>query len=319
MKNKKLFYLIGGIILLLIIAITTVIIIVNKNSNITLKNNDDVQNNKDDSEPKSLLEAVLKNNKKTLEEAGYKKFVGGEVLNENTSFVEYAFISNNSIYIFDPQKLKSGELSYKKVYDIQSDIKVMNIRPSLGADISFVDYTDTAYELRDDNIDNVGPYDYSLFENATYKLGKMYGESLSMIYQKQKLDYDFISNYFYIKDNILYTYGAGVDYKIDKISGNYEGEKLIRIYNERILKTDKGFYEIIKYYGENYKGTYTATMKIDLLSKYYDDVLTFTYEYVILKDYTMIPINDVMPNRPQKYQYNYYWGTLNEPPESFVE
>ena len=26
---------------------------------------------------------------------------------------------------------------------------------------------------------------------------------------------------------------------LDKVSGNYEGEKVIRIYNERILKTDK--------------------------------------------------------------------------------
>ena len=33
------------------------------------------------------------------QENDYKKFVGGEVLNENTNFLEYAFISNNKAYI----------------------------------------------------------------------------------------------------------------------------------------------------------------------------------------------------------------------------
>lgn len=59
-------------------------------------------------------------------------------------------------------------------------------------------------------------------------------------------------------------------------------------------------------------------MKIDLLTKYYDEVLTFTYEYVILKDYTLIPINDCL-NRPQKYQTDHYRGTLNEKPSIFIE
>ena len=59
-------------------------------------------------------------------------------------------------------------------------------------------------------------------------------------------------------------------------------------------------------------------MKMDLLTKYYDEVLTFTYEYVILKDYTLIPINDCL-NRQQKYQANYYRSTLNEKPSSFIE
>ena len=64
---------------------------------------------------------------------------------------------------------------------------------------------------------------------------------------------------------------------------------------------------------------YTTTMKIDLLTKYYDDVLTFTYDYVILKDYTLIPINDVMTNRSQKYLNGFYLGRLDEKPVEFVE
>lgn len=63
-------------------------------------------------------------------------------------------------------------------------------------------------------------------------------------------------------------------------------------------------------------------MKINLLSKYYDDVLTFTYEYVILKDYTLIPINDVMENRIREYQYNSFisgFNSMEEVPTIFEE
>ena len=63
-------------------------------------------------------------------------------------------------------------------------------------------------------------------------------------------------------------------------------------------------------------------MKIKLLTKYYNDVLTFTYKYVILKDYTLIPINDVMINRANDYQYNEFIGSFNsikEVPKVFEE
>lgn len=60
-------------------------------------------------------------------------------------------------------------------------------------------------------------------------------------------------------------------------------------------------------------------MKINLLSKYYDEVLTFTYEYVILKDYTLIPINDIFVSRPKEYQTYYYVDRFDEKPELFDE
>lgn len=63
-------------------------------------------------------------------------------------------------------------------------------------------------------------------------------------------------------------------------------------------------------------------MKIKLLTKYYNDVLTFTYKYVILKDYTLIPINDVMINRANDYQYNEFISSFNsikEVPKVFEE
>lgn len=308
--------LIKSIALVLIVAIP-VIILLSKNVKTTQK--------EENKKAKSLLSAVLKKNNQTQEEVNYKKFVSGEVLNENTSFLEYAFITNNTAYIFNPAKLKTGELSYKKAYDIPNNIKVMNIVPSLGADINFIDYTDTLYSIYDNNIDNDPVDDYSMFEKATYELKTLATNNYSEKYLDKKMAYDFTANNLYVKDNILYNIipeyyhfqnKVTVPTAYEKISGNYEGEKIIRIYNERILKTDKGFYEIVDYY--NTSGKKTTTMKIDLLTKYYNEVLTFTYEYVILKDYTLIPINDCL-TRPKKYQTNYYRGTLNEKPSTFIE
>lgn len=51
----------------------------------------------------------------------------------------------------------------------------------------------------------------------------------------------------------------------------------------------------------------------------YDEVLTFTYEYVILKDYTMIPIDGVMTNRGKTYNYNSYVDRFEEVKDTFVE
>ncbi len=50
---------------------------------------------------------------------------------------------------------------------------------------------------------------------------------------------------------------------LDKVSGNYEGEKVIRIYNERILKTDKRFYELMSYFDKNLNKRFVTTVKIN--------------------------------------------------------
>ena len=223
----------------------------------------------------------------------------------------------------DYTKLDNGEFSYKKVFDVPSNIKVMNVTPDGGEDIKFYDYNDILYTLHDDNIDNKVRNSYDMFLNANYNLSDYLKWDYSTTYLGKKIDYDFMSNYAYFKDNQLYAivYGNERYPNIEKVSGNYEGENLIRIYNEKILKTDKGYYEIIKYFDSKLNKTVYTTMKIKLLSKYYDEVLTFTYKYVILKDYTIIPINDVM-DRFSDYQYSYYIGGPNyesEIPQVFEE
>ncbi len=299
MKSRKIIYVILSVIL--IIVIFAIII--------AIKNKKPELNDHTICEPKSIIEQILATNP----DKKYLKLKGGEILNENTNFSEYAFISNNSIYIFNPQKLDSGEFEYKKVYDIDKNIKVMNIRPSSGADIKFIDYNDTLYTLHDENLDNKVRDSYDMFLNADYKLNNYLKWEYSTEFLGKKTDYDFMSNYVYVKDNILYRllYNNDRYPAVDKVSGNYEGEKVIRIYNERILKTDKGFYEIMSYFDTNLNKTVTTTVRINLLTKFYDEILTFTYKYVVLKDYTLIPINDVMESRVRDYPYNYFISGFN--------
>lgn len=301
MKNNKIILI--GIILVLL---TLFAIFIPKNNMVNDK----------------LVEEASKNAKKKVTD--YKKITSNLVLNEDTCFRNYAFINNNSIYIFNPDKLDEGIFEYKKVYDIKNDIKAMNITPDYGSDIRFIDYNDMLYTLKDINSDNKIRNSYDMYLNANYELSPYLKWEYSKEFIGKKVDYDFMSNYVYVKDNILYrlNYTNNKYPTITKIDGNYEGEKVIRIYNERILKTDKAFYEIVSYFDNNLNKTITTTIKINLLTKYYNDVLTFTYKYVILKDYTLIPINDVMINRANDYQYNEFISSFNsikEVPKVFEE
>ena len=298
MKNRKNIYF----IIALVILIAVIVII-------TIKNNDLKSNNDTPSEAKSIMDVL----KEKYPDKEYKKLIGIEFLDENTLFSEYSFINNNSIYIFNPSKLDNNEFEYKKVYDIDKNIKVMNITPNSGADIKFYDYNDTIYTLHDDNIDNKLSDNYDMYLNANYNLSDYLKWEYSTEFLGKKIDYDFMSNYVYSKDNILYSknYGNEKYSTLEKVSGNYEGEEVIRIYNERILKTDRAFYEIMSYFDDSLNKRIVTTVRINMLTKYYDEVLTFTYKYVILKDYTLIPINDVMENRVRDYSYDYYLSGFN--------
>lgn len=318
MKDKKLIcYICGVTVLLLIVAILIILFSKADSKDVDSTNRDnDIKNS-------GLVKEVLKN--KNKDKNDYKKFIGGEVLSDSTNFIEYAFISNNRAYIYNPEKLKNGELSYKFVYEIPSNIVVTNIGIPHGADIYFYDSTGREYTIYDDNVDNNIEDSFDMFERATYKF-KEVDNALYSVAHNLTRDYDLRCNQFYVKDNILYeiqeeyyhfTEKRTVHATTYKVNGNYEGEKILRIYNDRILKTDKGFYEIARYSGDD--GPITTTFKIDLLSKYYDEVLTFTYEYVVLKDYTLIPIDDVMINRNKKYQTSFYVDRFEEKKNVFVE
>ena len=300
MKNKKMWF-IGGCVILIILLVVSIILINKK---------DNKNSNEDGNKGSSLVEEAASNSGKKKED--YKKFLGGEVLNQNTFFNEYTFISNNKAYIFDPSKLESGEFSYRKVLDIPDDIKIVNIGIPYGADIHFITSDDKYYLIEDTNLDNKVEAGYNMFANAKYELQKFYDSYTEKTYE-EKLDYDLIFNLHMVKDNIIYKLTIPFESFYDKkfypftktkVEGNYEGEKILNVYNDRIIRTDKAFYEVVDYY-KNGERT-TSTLKMNMLSKYYDDVLTFTYKYVVLKDYTLIPISDTFINRNKKYvEYNY--------------
>lgn len=298
MKNKKIIYVIIAFIVL--IGFVSIIIIKNRKQEL---------NDHTPPEASSIMDEL----KKKYPDKEYQKLKGGEILTEDTSFSKYSFITNNSIYIFNSQKLDNGEFVYKKVYDIDKNINVMNITPNSGADIKFYDYNDTIYTLHDDNTDNKVTDSYDMYLNANYSLSNYLKWEYSTEFLGKKIDYDFMSENAYVKDNILYSknYGNEKYPTVEKISGNYEGEKVIRIYNERIVKTDKGFYELMSYFNTNSNKKVTTTVKINMLTKYYDEILTFTYKYVLLKDYTLIPINDVMENRVRDYSYDHFLSGFN--------
>lgn len=298
MKNKKIIYVIIAFIVL--IGFVSIIIIKNRKQEL---------NDHTPPEASSIMDEL----KKKYPDKEYQKLKGGEILTEDTSFSKYSFITNNSIYIFNSQKLDNGEFVYKKVYDIDKNINVMNITPNSGADIKFYDYNDTIYTLHDDNTDNKVTDSYDMYLNANYSLSDYLKWEYSTEFLGKKIDYDFMSEYAYVKDNILYSknYGNEKYPTIEKISGNYEGEKVIKIYNERIVKTDKGFYELMSYFDTNSNKKVTTTVKINMLTKYYDEILTFTYKYVVLKDHILIPINDVMENRVRDYSYDYFLSGFN--------
>ena len=298
MNSKKIIYVVSVSIVFIII----ISIVITKNSKKEL-------NDHTPPEANSILDAL----KKKYPDKEYQKLNGGEILTEDTSFSKYSFITNNSIYIFNPQKLDNGEFVYKKVYDIENNIKVMNIAPNSGADIKFYDYNDIIYTLHDNNTDNKVTDSYDMYLNANYNLSDYLKWKYSTEFLGKKIDYDFMSQYVYVKDNILYSKNYGNDKypTTQKISGNYEGEKVIRIYNERIVKTDKGFYELMSYFDNDLNKRIITTVKINMLTRYYDEILTFTYKYVVLKDYTLIPINDVMENRVREYSDDYYLSGFN--------
>lgn len=272
----------------------------------------------------SLKEEVMHNKK--IEDDSYYKKISGEVINDGTLFSEMAFITGHETYIFDPSSLKEGNFKYKKVFGIPEEVNVLSMDIPYGADISFYSDNNKKYTFRDSNYDRDAENTYTYYDNAIYNSSDYVVKDYSDFF-KVPISYDLMGNLFYAKDNVLYKKNYGyydfikkinVADSISKIDGNYEGEKILKIYNQRIVKTDKAFYEVAEYYKDGVLST--TTLKMDLLSKYYEEVLTLTYEYVILKDYTIIPINDTLVNNHGKeYSPTFYLKKFESDLDVFEE
>ena len=103
--------------------------------------------------------------------------------------------------------------------------------------------------------------------NKSWMLLKKFYDSYTMQIYQEKLDYDLIFNLHMVKDDIIYVLTIPFDSWHDKkfypftktkVEGNYEGEKILNVYNDRIIRTDKAFYEVVDYYKDSKKTTTTC-------------------------------------------------------------
>lgn len=116
-------------------------------------------------------------------------------------------------------------------------------------------------------------------------------------------------------------------------------EKPIRLFNNNIIMTDKAFYEVVyaskplddkdneaqlapdgsvsPYFpAYSHLNCNLKLRKLDLLSKYYDDVCNICTSYVITKDYKLLPIKEVITEGYNEYMgydcYGFYWNYIDE-------
>lgn len=103
-----------------------------------------------------------------------------------------------------------------------------------------------------------------------------------------------------------------------------DGETPLRLFNNNIVMTDKGFYELVydseplderevqaqlapdgtvsPYFpAAEHKNCRLTLRKLELLSRYYDNVLNICTSHVITTDYKLLPIGEIMTEGYDKY------------------
>lgn len=161
----------------------------------------------------------------------------------------------------------------------------------------------------------------------------------------------FFDAHLVLADGVLYAYSSreirdGDLYFRDKnngfivwevdVSEMSDGETPQTVFNGNILATDKAFYKIIyadvpesltdrtarrtnsdgtpaQYLPKFGGGDRYKLKKIELLSKYYNEVATITQSYVITKDYTILPIKEIIPSENKYTEYDF--GDIEIPEE----
>lgn len=106
------------------------------------------------------------------------------------------------------------------------------------------------------------------------------------------------------------------------------GEKIVTMFNGNILVTDKAFYKIVyddvpdnltdysqkvtnsdgstaEYLPRFGGGDKYRLVKIDLLTKYYDEVLSITPSYAITKDFKALPLTEIIPAENKYASYGF--------------
>lgn len=197
--------------------------------------------------------------------------------------------TNNGPYIADESKY--GMIYFEHTYQYSSDGKSLNELTNFRSTISRFD------------------------SHLMIADGKLYA------YANRQVKDDFFDEPLYYDDK---DHGF-IIWEVN-CSGMSENEKIITMFNGNILVTDQAFYKIVyddvpdsltdysqkvtnsdgtaaEYLPKFGGGDRYRLEKIELLTKYYDEVATITQSYVITKDYKILPITEIIPAENKYSQY----------------
>lgn len=296
-----------------------------------------------DTQPETLEQELLKKRGIAFDNSDYKKFIGGEgLLDSKTLFSNRkgsiaaasavsgsVFLSGNKIYKYsckDPLEggknciavgtlpkgttediigfydWSLGDTQLLLYYAVNGGCGVYELNATTYDDPYTVDdkYADESYKFRKSR----------LCENGTETL---IDENAFVPTVKQFTD-NGIPHLLLTKDGTLYKIRGGKYYYKMDLSFLDSGEQIVRFYNDNIVMTTKAYYEVFEAidFGEGYKYDGNSVpdyrlKKIELLDKYYDEVLTISQTHLITMDYTMLPLTELTfpggKNSPVSYEY----------------
>lgn len=287
-------------------------------------------------EPVNIEQYLLKERGLNYDNSDYKKIIRGDL--DISEYSEFAYNPNNNT--------NSILLDNGKFYDV--DLKNLLINDKCIMDLNFLG-KDDILSWKYDGMENVSVYfdndnayeinlkkqsvekiDAPLY-NKIYRLddvGRLYEDTHA--FEKALKIYDFdmlLIALFEKKMTILYSFAY---FDKETYSNNDKREFIafdlemdeypVRIFNSNILMTNCSFYEIIyisahKNNNDNKDDNVTyyndlGLRKIDTLTCFYKDVRNITNDYVISRDYTLLPLNEVIIYNDNSYKYdccNFYY------------
>lgn len=257
----------------------------------------------DDSKKLTFAEWFIKNSNTAQTEI---KKIDCPELNENSILAGSSkiFISDNTIYAYNVDKIFSNEKNCKAIGTIEGN-KGIAVSRDNAIDADGFLYND--FWQRVDNINYDGPYVKDTFHTGWTEYFKRFELNTDIITSSDIFD---VLNY----EVLTYQNSELYAYRIDYMNNNPDGESIVykinidAIGNEKILKlygslvkTDKAYYilnknttnkkECEKYADVKCQYEYNLK-KEETLTKYYDEIMNISNDYFITYDYELISVAD---------------------------